>query len=234
MNDEAEVSAQNSSKSTQFDDIDWQSRREVLRRCYQRAPWVHGDAWEFTPRDGVTHPRGCDVCAKFKEHLIVAEAISRLDEPDSSSAWKVRDKYEQELIRLGWDLAHEGRSDPQNDANTIEVLARQNYQLTLRVEILRHENARAVAKHKDLLEELDCERLDASLRGGEVDLWHREYEGAHRRCLQLEERLIANHIDLPSWPEGEDVQMRSMTHNEGTPAQSQPENPEEFEFIAAA
>jgi len=89
----------------------------------------------------VTHPHGCDVCTKFKEHLIVAEAISRLDKPNSSSAWKVRDKYKQELIRLGWDLAREGRSNPQKDTNTIEVLAWQNYQLTLQGEILHHENA---------------------------------------------------------------------------------------------
>jgi len=114
---------------------------------------------------------GCDVCMKFKEHLIVAEAISHLDKPDSSSTWKVCDKYKQELIHLRWDLAHEAGNDSQKDAKTIEVLAHQNYQLTLQVEVLRHENAHATAKHRDLLEKLDCEHLDASLCGGEADFW---------------------------------------------------------------
>ena len=77
------------------------------------------DTWEYTPQDGITHVRNCKVCANFKEHMIVSQLI---DGTKDSSAWKIRDQYEQGLIRLGWDLAHEGGRLPQNQTNAVEAL----------------------------------------------------------------------------------------------------------------
>ena len=81
-----------------FDDVDWRPRRDVLQRSYQRAPWMSlagPNSWEFRPCHGITHIQGCSVCASYKEHLLVAEALG---DKTTSSAWGSRDNYEQELI----------------------------------------------------------------------------------------------------------------------------------------
>jgi hypothetical protein len=92
-----------------FDNIKWQPRLEALRACYQCTPWVHRATWEFTPHDGITHIRNCNWCAKYKEHLTIAEAMKNIThDPTYESAWSICDQYEQKLIQLGWDLAHEG------------------------------------------------------------------------------------------------------------------------------
>ena len=81
----------------------------MLQNSYQRAPWVHGDDWEFTPHNGIMHIYGCEKCTQFKEHLIIAGAVAEACcNMTNSSTWDICDKYKQDLISLGWDLAHEG------------------------------------------------------------------------------------------------------------------------------
>jgi len=110
-----------SSTTMQFEDVDWKSCRETLRNCFQQAPYMGSNPWEFTPQDGITHICNCKVCANFKEHILVSELIhSKKD----SSAGKIQDHYEQGLIRLGWDLAHEGGRLSQTEVNTVEALER--------------------------------------------------------------------------------------------------------------
>jgi len=105
----------------QFEYADWQSRRDIIRSTYQRSPWMPGAIWEFTPRDGIAHIRGCGLCMNFKEHLLVAGAVDTVN-PSESSVWKIRDNYEEDLIRLGWGLAHEGGRIPQS-SETAALLA---------------------------------------------------------------------------------------------------------------
>ena len=92
-----------------FENQDWQPHLEALRACYQHVPWVCRATWEFTPHDGITHICNCEWCTKYKEHLVIAEAMTKIThDPTYESAWKTHDQYEQKLIRLEWDLAHEG------------------------------------------------------------------------------------------------------------------------------
>jgi hypothetical protein len=116
MSDEGEAS---SSSSPQLDDLNWGSCRDMLRESYQHAPWMYGDTWEFTPCDGITHIRGCMMCADFKRHLIVEESCILVG-ASTLSMWLVQDKYEQELIQIGWDLAHDEGHVPQLEACTLE------------------------------------------------------------------------------------------------------------------
>jgi hypothetical protein len=83
------------------------------------------DTWEFTPHDGITHTFGCNICGKYKEHQIIAEAMG--DTLDSS-AWKIRGTYEQDLIQLGWDLAHKHRC-PQQDRNALEIMEQRLHEM---------------------------------------------------------------------------------------------------------
>ena len=116
MGDKGEAS---SSSTHPLDDLNWQSCCNTLRESYQCTPWMYGDTWEFTPRDGITHIRDCATCADFKRHLIVEESRI-LAGMSTSSAWSVRDKFEQELIQLGWDLVHDEGCMPQPEAHTLE------------------------------------------------------------------------------------------------------------------
>jgi hypothetical protein len=58
------------------------------------------------------HAHSCGLCANFKDHLIVAEALD-IVRPSDASAWKIQDNYEEDLIHLRWGLAHEGGRSPQ-------------------------------------------------------------------------------------------------------------------------
>jgi len=119
------------------------------------------DPWEFTPQDGIMHVYNCKVCANFKEHILILELIhSKKD----SSAGKIQDQYEQGLIRLGWDLAHEGGHLSQTEINAIEALERRNHQQTLWLEASHMMNHDYKVKIKELLDELACERLDLEPR----------------------------------------------------------------------
>jgi len=213
MSDDEDASS--APNPTQFSNVDWKSRRDILRGCYQQAPYLHGATCEFTPQDGITHPRACETCANYKKHLLVAEAIDRLEDSEDSSAWKVRNKYEQELIRLGWDLAHEGGHVPQ-DASAVEALARRNHQLTIQLGAVRNYNAYASREYKRLVDEPECARLDAELRDSEADRWQDQYRDLQRRYKELEERLMGNQPVIPQASDDEDIQMRSSTSDKET------------------
>ena len=195
--------------STQLDNMDWKPRRKVLRRSYQRAPWIPGDAWEFTPRDGITHIRGCEVCAHFKEHVIVSEALR---DTAKSSAWDVRDKYEQDLIRLGWDMAHEGGRLPQPVTDAVGAVEQRVHRLNLQLGILKKLNERASEQYNEILQELEDDRLDLSLRGWEAEFWHDQYKYLQERYKVLEERVLERQPSIMSLLENEleDVRMRAM------------------------
>jgi hypothetical protein len=89
----------------QFDDVDWQSCRDIIQGGYQSAPWMPHNNWGFTLHDGITYIHGCRVCTRFKEYHLVAMALR---DKNKSSAWRICSKYKQDLIRLGWTLVHEG------------------------------------------------------------------------------------------------------------------------------
>jgi hypothetical protein len=65
-----------------------------------------------------------------------------LGDKNDSSAWRIHNKYKQDLIHLGWTLAHEGGQVPPNKANLMtlsahnEVLERQNQQMAFQLEAL--------------------------------------------------------------------------------------------------
>ncbi len=202
-----------SSTSIQFDDVDWKPRREVLRHSYQRAPWVHGDDWEFTPRDGITHVRGCEKCTQFKEHLIIAGAVAETcRNTTNSSAWDIHDKYEQDLISLGWDLAHEGGRLPTPVTNAIGAAEKRAHRLDLQLRILKQLNDRASTQYNETLQELEDSRLDLSLCGWEAEFWQHQYEYLQGRYRVLEERVLERQPSILSLlgNELEDVQMRAM------------------------
>jgi len=151
----------------------------------------------------------------YKKHLLVAEAIDRLESSEDSSAWKVRNKYEQELICLGWDLTHKGGHVPQ-DASTVEALAHWNHQLTIQLGAARNYNAYASGEYKRLVDELECVRLNTELRDSEADCWQGQYRDLQRRYKELEERLMGNQPFIPQASNDEDVQMRSSTSGKKT------------------
>jgi len=64
-----------SSTAMKFEDVDWKSCRKTLWNCFQQAPYMGSDPWEFTPQDGITHVHNCKVCTNFKEHILVSELI---------------------------------------------------------------------------------------------------------------------------------------------------------------
>ena len=264
-----EAGPSNNPAPAQFEDADWQSHRDIIRSTYQRSPWMHGAIWEFTPRDGIAHIRGCGLCANFKEHLLVAGAVDTVN-PSESSAWKIRDNYEEDLIRLGWGLAHEGgRVSQSSEFDALSALHQRNHQLDHQLQLLRvqHEHTvqrnnelvqelenvhassqqgensrqpeadiitslceqittlnvrlevqrqlkeRAMTKMNELIEELEGERLDVTLQGGEADFWQGRCEYLQERCKDLEERLgVDQHSAPPSESfKNEDAPMRSIT-----------------------
>jgi gag-polyprotein putative aspartyl protease/Zinc knuckle len=202
---------------TQFDDVNWQTRRDIIRDCHKRAPWMPGADWEFTPQFGITHIRNCEVCAKYKEHLVVAEAINGAT---VSSAWKICDQFEEKLVRLGWDLAHEGGQLPHTTVDAITALESRNHQLKLQLAALHRASRVAAIRNKELLEALDHERLDNSLREGEIDFLQDECRYLQMRCTELTEQLTNNQQNILSPSKDEDVQMRAKTPDVETSTRS--------------
>jgi Aspartyl protease/Zinc knuckle len=215
----------------QFEDADWEPRRNEIRVRYERAPWVPHDALEFTPQFSVTHIRGCNVCAAFKEHTVITQAI----EGDNSIAWKVRDKFERDLVSLGWTMAFtEDRGRPINALSALNnALEEKVHRLTIEVDTLRLAKDRAITKRKDLEEALELERLDLDLRYTEFDLLQSQCRQIARYCTELENRLktagINQNADDPIDNQGlrsliaqisalphddGDIQMRSETTSE--------------------
>jgi hypothetical protein len=169
------------------------------------------DDWEFTPHNGITHICECGVCTRFKEHCLVVEA-PRDDE--ESSAWKTRDKYEQDLIHLGWTLAHEGGQVPPNKANLMmlsalnEALECQNCQMAFQLEAVHQVN-------NQLNEELKCEHFDSSLQADKADFWLDEVKDLQERYRILEDQLFNSQQHVPSLND-EDIVMRPRTSADET------------------
>jgi hypothetical protein len=165
----------------------WQPQRDAIRQRYQRAPWLYDDTLEYTPKYGITHIRNCEPCAKFKEHLLQVELL----ESETSSAWKVRDRFEQDLVQLGWILAH-AEPEMNRDASlrsVVETIERQNHRLTLQLEASRRRSNHSAVKCKTLEEELEFERLDVELRTGEADFLKEQCLRLQKKCKALESQL---------------------------------------------
>jgi hypothetical protein len=190
MNNEADVSMDPA--PAKLDDTDWKPCRDAIRRRYQHAPWLPADAWEFTLGDGITHTFGCDICGKYKEHQIIAEAMG---DTSDSSAWKIQGTYE-------WDLAHEHRR-PQQDRSALEIMEqwlhkartdvefrrRLSNQATKQCSELRCLNDQASEKYNELLEELEYMNIDSSLRVDEAKLWEGHYKALYVENVELEKQL---------------------------------------------
>jgi hypothetical protein len=197
-----------SSAPAQFDDVDWQTRRDDLRRLYQRAPYLPGDCWEFTPRNGITHARGCQHCANHKEHLLVGRVLG---EEQGSSAWKIQERYEADLIQLGWALAVEAGRLGQGAAATIQSLEQRNYYLQTRAECIKRLRDEALEQCEELREELECERLDVELRSGEADFWLRQFKDAQKAYSDLQQYVAENSNGIANTSALRDDGMRSTT-----------------------
>jgi hypothetical protein len=133
--------------------------------------------WEFTPCDRITHICSCKICTRHKEHCLVAEALGNKQE---SSAWKNCNCYKQDLINLGWTLAHEGGIVPPPKANFLtlsafnKVLQCCSHQLTSQLEAIHQLNT-------ELTKELECECLNISLRAGKANFWQDQYQYLQER-----------------------------------------------------
>ena len=139
----------------QFDYADWQSHRDIIRSTYQRSPWMPGAIWEFTPHDGIVHIHGCGLCVNFKEHLLVAGAVDTVN-PLESSAWKIQDNYKENLICLGWGLAHKGGRIPQSsEMAALLALHQRNHHLNHQLQMLHTQNEHTIQWSNELMQELE-------------------------------------------------------------------------------
>jgi hypothetical protein len=199
----------------QFKNVEWQPRRDEIRKRYQHAPWMPNDALEFTPRDGITHIRECNTCAHFKEHLLITEVCERAN----SSAWNVRDNYEQDLIHLGWAFAHEEQQVPAHSSGTMNLpsptalnreLESRNHQLNTQLQALRRAHDHAVMRCNEVTEALEMERLNTDLRAGDADFWQEQYEYAQKRYDEPRvQSTIGQSLTIPF--KDEDIDMKSET-----------------------
>ncbi|KAH9964922.1 hypothetical protein BC827DRAFT_1265612 [Russula dissimulans] len=147
----------------QMEDTDWEVHRNTICKRYQNAPW-------------------CEVCAKYKDHCLIAEAFA---EDKKSLAWKNCDKFERDLIHLGWTMALEASPACSEQAmkaalgSYIAALEWCNQELMLRDEVSHQNNDCLIKQNKDLQkfaeaasgqieelqQELKGEQLNSSLRG---------------------------------------------------------------------
>jgi hypothetical protein len=170
---------------------------------------MYGDTWEFTPRDGITHIRGCVTCADFKRHLIVEESCVLVG-ASTSSTWSVQDKYEQELIQIGWDLAHDEGHVPQPEARASE---RRIHSLDLLVDNLRRILRMEEERNRKLADNLAHIEVDAFISGKEATSWCDDYAVLHGQYKALEALLRGSMptATIPPPPIEADVHMRATT-----------------------
>ena len=158
-------------------DSTWKSRRDAIRDRYQRSHWIPYDQWEFRPHIGATHIRNCVICAEYKAHVIAADMHESI-----TTAWKTRDRYEQDLVTLGWTLALEDHpAGPEKDARAalgakIDILVLDIQKITLHLEAAQRSRDEASRRNKELQEELEYAQLSASLYEGEADLWKEQHD----------------------------------------------------------
>jgi hypothetical protein len=152
--------------------------------CYQHTPWLSHDAWEFTPHDRITHVCCCKVCELYKEHHLAADLLA---DEQGSYTWKACNNYEQDLVHLRWDLAHEGTIVvplPNTNLMTLSAFNKElqccSHELTTQLEDTHQVN-------KGLKEELECKHLDTSLRAREADFWQDKYQILQEKYTALED-----------------------------------------------
>ena len=209
-----------SSRSTamQFEDVDWKSCWEILWNCYQQALYMGSDPWEFTPWDGIMHICNCKMCVNYKEHILISELMhSKKD----SSAGKIQDQYEQGLIRLGWNLAHEGGHLSQTEVNTVEALEQWNHQQMLWLEASYMMNHDYKVRIKELLDELTCECLDLNLQGKESEIGFNQLMELQKKYKELEDKLANHQSSILSSSSDEDIHMRLATSDNGNLSQTE-------------
>jgi hypothetical protein len=197
MSDEAGTTM--SPALAKLNDVDWKPHHDTIQRCFQHTPWLPVDMWEFTLCGSITHTFGCDICRKYKEHQIIAEAMG---DTSDSSAWKIQRTYEQDLIQLGWDLVHEhGRL--QQDQSTLEIMEQRLYkahmdaefqrclsdQATKQCSKLHHLNDQASETYNKLLAELEYANADSMLRDNKAKLWEDHYKALHMFHVEVEKQL---------------------------------------------
>jgi hypothetical protein len=147
------------------------------------------DALAFTPQYSVTHICICDICASFKEHIAIAKAI----EDNDLYAWKAHNKYEQDLVSLGWIIALTEAQGPESQLHTLHVLnvdlERKNHHLTMEVEALCQVNKYSLIKCRQLKETLELNHLNLELRGREINLWQSQCKQLTWYCTKLEHQM---------------------------------------------
>ena len=158
-------------------DLAWDSRRVAIRDRYQKAHWIPYDQWEFRPNVGTMHIRDCMICADYKVHVITAGMLET-----ETIAWKTRDRYEQDLVTLGWTLALEDHpGGPEKDARAalgakVDALVLDNQKLRLLLEATQRSRGEATRKNKELQEELEYAQLSTYLYEGEAELWKEQHD----------------------------------------------------------
>ena len=67
----------------QFEEAEWQVQHDAIRACYQHGPWTPNDSIEFSLLNGITYSRCCEICANYKEHMLITQVM----EESNFSAW---------------------------------------------------------------------------------------------------------------------------------------------------
>jgi len=117
---------------------------------------------------------------------------------------------ELEIICMSMSSQQEGDSS-QPETNTIMVLHEQITILKVRVEVQCQLKECTIAKTNKLIEELEGEHFDASLRGGEADFWQEHCKYLQERCKELEEQLVIDQQTIPSLSKDKNMHIRTMT-----------------------
>lgn len=186
-----ETSNDQSDHPLPFDHMDWKPRYNEIRVRYEVAPWMPHDTLEFTPQYSVTHSRGCDVCASFKEHAVMAKALKG----NESFAWKTRDKFEKDLISLGWTMAlldaqRSSGNPPGLHINTIQdlnaSLERDNHRLQMTTEMVHQINSDALKKCRRLEGVIEEDHLELDMRRIKADLIQSQLTQVAQYCADLE------------------------------------------------
>ena len=149
----------------------------MIRDCYQKSHWIPYDQWEFRPNTGAMHIQNCVVCVDYKAHVIAAGMHET-----ETIAWKTRDRYEQDLVTLGWTLALEDHpAGPEKDARAalgakVDTLVLDIQKLTFHLEAAQQSHDKASRRNKELQEELKYTQWSASLYKGEAELWKEQHD----------------------------------------------------------
>ena len=70
-----ELETSTSSAPLQFEDAEWQVRRNAIRMHYQCDPWMPNNSIEFSPLNGITHSHCCGICVNYKEHMLITKVM---------------------------------------------------------------------------------------------------------------------------------------------------------------